>query len=927
MTLMFLPIPQCKQAWFCRISLLVCSLLPCFATAQSGRHLEEGEPLQRQLSSDEFSDRQHAMQRMWELGNETEVQAALHSDDPEVRLRARWILEQWKLGIRQQTPDSVARLLRGEDAAQLPSLADLIATKQLSQLNVALRESKAAAFRQRVQIDLLKNFPYLTYRALEFGQQEPFLDLLAEMSQLPIVALRRSQWMFQLGLSREQCLTLPKAIEATSAASRQRVEILIRWTMGMQTEAMELAAQNDPKLLLWLQLAALDWDGLAKASLEQFEAVTLPEPVGLDDSQNAATYWLRNREKATPLGLHVLALHRSEQTEACEAAVQQLIALVTSTEYHQALDTMQSQSRRYRTDLTSTLYETAETLLAVDRGPQAIDLLWDRMPLKAAELLVHQSQYSRALEALGVDVATLESSLLELTDEASQAEDESEDSEASTQPPQAFERCLAACSLAYQLGYQSAARQALRRLALRSGSGQIMQRLEVIQTAVQRNDISFAIDLAKPLLLMPSSDGRTTETLFGSSVGNELWHAVGLMEPKWSIEYRAHVLVGLSHGKLPASWHRSLDLNRLATQLHEQLGSDDGQVNASSCHEIAEFFQQYARDDWAVHFFRMAAQHNDYDSAIEIAQRQFQLGNMSAAAMLYETLWSRYPNHPETLVGLAQSLRLSGQEDEATAIDKRLDTLALDAIQYYDVAVAYAQLEDPDKAAHFAKKVIRDSPEDSTRSYHYRAIRLLLGLREDHPPAEVARLNQRLYDRVLGPTILTDMGSYQAILFDYYEASARHALISGDAALANVQMQRALRQSPADIDFAEKQLLTLRKQGHTQFVDQTLDAIFATANGHLEQFPDHANTANNIAWVAAIHDRHLDRALELSMSAVAQFPDSYTYRDTLAEVLFRQGHVDQAIQVETNCLLDVPDDYHLHQQLKRFGKDSEPSQP
>ncbi|WP_197452730.1 tetratricopeptide repeat protein [Rosistilla oblonga] len=907
-----------KRSWLPAAVLILCWMPVTPALAQSTRGSEPAEPLQQQLSSDEYSDRQTAMHRMWEEGNEAAVQAAEQSDDPEVRLRARWIQEQWKLGIRQQTPESLASLLRGNGSDNSPSLADLISAKQLSRLNVALRESQSKAFQQRVQIDLLKNFPALSYQALQHGLSEAFIELLGEMSQMPIVALRRSQMMFQMGYSRDECLALPSTADAMQPATRLKVEVFIHWTMGMHAEAIQIAAKENPELAARLQLAAMNWDGLVKSARVWSDTIELPVPTDLDNSQNAATYLLQCRKKSAALSLEVVGLHRSQQVEQCDAAVNQLIQLVSSAEFNRAVDTLQQESRRYRSDLTTAVFEAAEILIAVDRTDRAIEILSHQLPLQAAELLVNQTQYERALKVLGVDPARLEPSLLELADEARQQSDYERDDDLRTPDTQAFERCLAASSLAYQLGYAPAARQALRRVAPLTRNQGIQQRLEVIETVLQRNDPRFAIELAQPLLMMPSSDGRATATLFGTSAGNELWHALGQLEPSWTVPQRARVLIDLSHGKLPAGWNRSIDLNRLATWLYDQLDSDDGQFNAVLCREIAQFFQTYARDDWSTTFFELAAQHNDYDAAIALAWRLFQQGNVRAAADLYQNVWERFPNHPETLVGLSKSRQLVGWEDEAQQIAKRLDMLALDAGQYFDIAIAYSQFDDVANAKRFANKVIRDTPENSAGSYHYRAIRFLLGLEDNQPPQEIANLNLRLLDRTLSNTMLRDMGSYEGIVFDHYQAAARQAILDQDIDKANQLMDQALRASPANIDFAEQQLLQLREQGHIQFADKTLDKIFTRADAHLTQFPQNANMANNIAWVAAIHNRHLDRALELSMSAVSEFPESYSYRDTLAEVLFRMGEVEQAIQIEENCLIDVPDDYHLHEQLKRF---------
>jgi hypothetical protein len=78
-------------------------------------------------------------------------------------------------------------------------------------------------------------------------------------------------------------------------------------------------------------------------------------------------------------------------------------------------------------------------------------------------------------------------------------------------------------------------------------------------------------------------------------------------------------------------------------------------------------------------------------------------------------------------------------------------------------------------------------------------------------------------------------------------------------------------------------------------------------------------TCNNLAWVAAMNERRLDDALELSELAVYVEPESAIYRDTLAEVLFLLDRKTEALQVEQGCLLDDPTQWHLHQQIQKYS--------
>lgn len=85
---------------------------------------------------------------------------------------------------------------------------------------------------------------------------------------------------------------------------------------------------------------------------------------------------------------------------------------------------------------------------------------------------------------------------------------------------------------------------------------------------------------------------------------------------------------------------------------------------------------------------------------------------------------------------------------------------------------------------------------------------------------------------------------------------------------------------------------------------------------------------NNLAWTYAEENVHLDRALELSLTAVKSDADNVVFLDTFAEVLFRQGRPAQAVAVMRRCLEIEPadgDQYaYLRSQLARFqaGVDS-----
>ena len=140
-------------------------------------------------------------------------------------------------------------------------------------------------------------------------------------------------------------------------------------------------------------------------------------------------------------------------------------------------------------------------------------------------------------------------------------------------------------------------------------------------------------------------------------------------------------------------------------------------------------------------------------------------------------------------------------------------------------------------------------------------------------------------------------------------------------------LQRILELDPLDISFSEEQLPLMRMAGMKQLADTVLDQIVDAGVDHAARFSHDAMTCNNVAWVAAKNQRRLDDALDLATLAVTAEPESTTYRDTLAEILFLLGRKKEALQVEQACLLDDPGQWHLHEQIKKFTKGIKQEQP
>lgn len=86
--------------------------------------------------------------------------------------------------------------------------------------------------------------------------------------------------------------------------------------------------------------------------------------------------------------------------------------------------------------------------------------------------------------------------------------------------------------------------------------------------------------------------------------------------------------------------------------------------------------------------------------------------------------------------------------------------------------------------------------------------------------------------------------------------------------------------------------------------------------------PEDHGSCNNLAWLYAIQGIRLKEAQRLSLRSLQQAPDSPTYLDTFAEILYRTAQYERAIEVIRHAISLRPEDpalrAHLQNQLDKF---------
>jgi len=88
--------------------------------------------------------------------------------------------------------------------------------------------------------------------------------------------------------------------------------------------------------------------------------------------------------------------------------------------------------------------------------------------------------------------------------------------------------------------------------------------------------------------------------------------------------------------------------------------------------------------------------------------------------------------------------------------------------------------------------------------------------------------------------------------------------------------------------------------------------------------PNHAQALNFVAYFLAEKDQDLDRALELSLKAICEYPEDGYFLDTIGWVYFRRGNLDKAVEYLSRAVNLTGDDpvilEHYAHVLQAAGK-------
>ncbi len=891
------------------------------------------QSIEEAFSSGKFADRQRAMWLLGENPGKTAslVQQAKQSFVPEVAARAEWIEQVWQGGFlfgedygglrNRMTTSRLGVLL---DQGRFDAVLFALGVAQEEQASSQLRKKVAGLLSVRFGV-----FAQLAVERQQLSKLVEILDLVAESRELALCRLQLLQWM---EADVEVHGVLPKAAKGWTKSQRDESMVLLLYQLGETEEALARARKLENKQLLHscLILASL-WNELAS------DAMTIAK----DSEAGSESYvkaWSSILIAADRSGDHALS---REATEA--------LSMTVFDESNKA------RGIRWKSLAMHGQLDAAFSILDQDS------------PSFSTEVALAASRPERTFGVLGYPVELVDSKYNEWVDQALKSQKLFEKSQGlkglnSRGVCPEVDKLVILINCLNAIGRDDIGFVVSKRLCENWRAGKEREIKDYlllrISPVIRRQWIEQVVLFGKPTKLQVSDERWLADSIGDCDIAtfSLLRGAVQAVHESESLSEQLSMVCQIARGNTTAGVNVDEVLGVMMDSIFNRLDAIQSKtkVPASFRDNIYGLLLKHGKYEVASAYLRMFADRGQVNAMLLLAEAELSTGSMAKAKEWFtkiETLAARtratgndqrFGGRADldmatvkTLIGRWVSARRIGDQRLATSLKERLDVVLCSPSFRFRLEIA---------------DYLREHGETDAATQVYKAMLPLAALTADSTQATYAELS--LYDviRKYVLTIEKEQPSEAARLFDIavigmvgserYRASAYvslplmiqewrlEAAITGkDRDTVTESLQRILELDRLDISFSEEQLPLMRLAGMKQIADTVLDQIMDAGMVYAERFSYDAMTCNNVAWVAAKNERRLNDALELATLAVRAEPESTTYRDTLAEILFLLGRKEEALQIEQACLLDDPDQWHLHEQIKKFANGLEEATP
>ena len=334
-------------------------------------------------------------------------------------------------------------------------------------------------------------------------------------------------------------------------------------------------------------------------------------------------------------------------------------------------------------------------------------------------------------------------------------------------------------------------------------------------------------------------------------------------------------------------------------------------------HAIGETYQVHREPDRARECFEsIAAEHSP--AAIRLADALAKEEDWIAASNWYHSVWEQ-DRQPYALYLYGEMLSKAGAEDVGQESKQLARLMPLAGASRYDSLASHlAQRGYDDAATEECELLRRCSTWSDLQMFHAIAALSQSVAAKDDPLAAAAYSEQRMLNCLQELWHFTDAGSYVRIPLEVHRDRATGLLKRDEVSDAIVELEMCQRIWPADLNIPETFVPQLDEVLRTEAADKLFNTSYALIEETCEIFPNSALHHNNAAWLAAKCKRRLDAALVHVNRALELAPNEAQYIDTLGEVYFQQGKTELAIDCAKKCVELEPSITFYQEQLTRF---------
>ncbi len=902
------------------------------------------------LSDPKFAERREASHELWSAGLEARplLEAATHSTNAEVRLRAQAILEQFKIGIFATTPAEDVVLIRRFRAGDVRTQAESL--KQLADrgsIGVVLR-LLGLEDNKRLQASVR---PKLVGYLEQYGETDEMLQLAAEA---PTETLRKD--IVRIALTRHEKSKNFSAIVrlGTSHASPAVRRAIEAWVEGASPRFVPvLMTQGDfPTVERLLEIGAADdlgmrhlaVFGLLRGDLEQrIEQLRKRRPSTDAPEEVRATRLLAYLLRAN--GEHAEARRVVERlgddgTELMRTLLDELADWPAALRLNQTnprpsdLEWAKTQNLGFQAAYQRLAGDDAafqETITELDElgtsNPQwsqpcakvllihgeterAIKLKQVEGPVEAFELMCEQFRYAEAFRwaEIGENEAERHSWFKQV------AQDAKTHAHLSSQR---LSIGLYAARVLARLGHRAEAQETFEKFGQALKTDGFVSRIRALCDAELKSgfhDLAF-----QHATMIVGKDRSILSTLFPKhhETADTLWDYFRHVDEKETYAKTLDRIRKFLY-RSPNQTEPPDDLTALVVSV-EQAATDLSPAKAARwIFSAGRTSMLWGRRDLAKRCFAQIADRHA-DAALSLADQFVAEKDWNEAAHWYRVCWELDHRRSGAIYLQGKMLANAGQQEEGDRLMElaRLMPLANAQNRYQQLARPLKSHQLMDDAVAQWELIVQQG--NWTEEEVLSSVRDLGNAVESRDLLAAARYWEKMLLACLQLKFgFTQPAGYIQIPYLVHKTRARGLLARGsvDEALPVIKLAHAI--CPGDGDLIERIVPDLEAAGHPELADRLFDRSYEIMEESCRLFAHSARVRNDLAWMSARCNRRLDEALQLAQEAIEFSPRTASYIDTLGEVHFRRGEIVKATACAERCLELEPGNAGYQQQLDRF---------